>query len=962
ITVDPGHGGSDPGAVGPSDYTEAECVLDIGLRLRDLLEASNAEVLMTRETDVYVSLEERVNIANDGGADIYVSIHNNAYDGNTKGIESYYYEELPPDSEAAQLTTRLQEELIAEIDSPDRGVKTANYYVLRETWMPASLTENMFIDNPEEEAKLMDPEVRQRIAEAHYRAICDHFGEDPEPPGEPEFVLNDWSVDPGSVNPGETVMVEGEVENIGDAEGEVSVDLYINDDFEDSTSPNPYISPGESEWISFSVSRDAVGSYDVDVHAFNMVDGEPEYPAHDSWSGSFEVVEETEYELTIGAEDGGTTDPAPGTYTYTEGEEVTVEAFADQGWYFVEWTGDVSSTSKEITVTMDSDKSITAHFEMIEHELTIYVDGEGTTDPAPDTYTYPEGEKVTVEAFADQGWYFAEWTGDHSGTAKEIEITMDSDKVLNAHFDEAEEDQCVLSIYVDGEGTTEPEPGDHTYQQGTEVQVEAFAEGGWKFSEWSGDVPAEQQGEQNITVNMDGDRSIAAHFEKVEKEYELTVEAEVGGTTEPEPGTHTYNEGEKVEVEAFSDEGRYFVEWTGDHEGTEKKVSLTMDRNKSLTAHFSELEENESVLTIYVEGEGSTEPGKGVHVYDEGSEVTVTATPEEGWEFSHWEGDVSEEEESENITLMLDEDKEVTAHFEEEVVEYELSIESTDGGGVVEPGEGVFVFEEGETVELEAVPEEGYGFVGWTGDVDHLEDPDGNQTSIEISASHNITAEFEVLGTYSLAIEVDGEGRVKVDPDQDVYEAGSEVTLTAEPHGGWYFVEWTGDLSGDEETKEVTMDDDKEITAHFSRSEIGLEIVDHPEEVTKGEEIVVEYALTNVDGDGRIVEFVVYDEEGEIVYEAEEAVPSSAGERYEGEFVWQPDEEGEYELEVKSLSEHDGVMVAVEGEEEGPISSKGVALPVIIIVVVVAAAVLIGVLLARREGEEEDEYPKEGRF
>jgi len=290
IAVDPGHGGHDPGAIGPSGYTEAECALDISLRLRDLLQSAGADVLMTRDTDVYVSLGDRVNMANNAGADIFVSIHNNAFDGTVRGIESYYYSGLPPDSQGAQLTTHLQEALIAEIDSPDRGVKSANFYVLRETWMPATLTENMFIDNAYEESKLMDPSVRQRIAQAHYEGICEYFGVDPEPPEDAEFVLSSWSVSPSTVEPGETVTVQGQVQNVGSGAGTVSVDMYIDGDFDQSTYPNPTLDPGQSEEVTFHVSRNEEDTYDVAVHAFEMP---LDPPACDSWFSEFTVEQET---------------------------------------------------------------------------------------------------------------------------------------------------------------------------------------------------------------------------------------------------------------------------------------------------------------------------------------------------------------------------------------------------------------------------------------------------------------------------------------------------------------------------------------------------------------------------------------------------------------------------------------------------------------------------------------------
>ena len=91
ICVDPGHGGRDPGAVGPTDYEEADANLDIGLRLRDLLVNDGATVYMTRTTDVYVSLADRVAIANNNNVDTFLSIHCNAYDGTVQGTETYYH-------------------------------------------------------------------------------------------------------------------------------------------------------------------------------------------------------------------------------------------------------------------------------------------------------------------------------------------------------------------------------------------------------------------------------------------------------------------------------------------------------------------------------------------------------------------------------------------------------------------------------------------------------------------------------------------------------------------------------------------------------------------------------------------------------------------------------------------------------------------------------------------------------
>lgn len=254
IAVDPGHGGNDPGAIGPSGYSEAEAALDISLRLRDLLESYNADVVMTRESDVTVGLQERANIANNAGADIFVSIHNNAFDGTAQGIETYYFEGLSPWSEAAQLADSVQSNLIAEINSPDRGIKTDSFTVLSQTNMPAILTENMFIDNPHEEAKLMQPSVRERIAEAHLDGIADYFGIDLVDP-EPTYV--------DITSPSDGTSVDGVTRITANVQGEGGISwvrMRVNEGvwYWDSNEPH--------EWY-FDMSSLNVGDHSIEVEA-----------------------------------------------------------------------------------------------------------------------------------------------------------------------------------------------------------------------------------------------------------------------------------------------------------------------------------------------------------------------------------------------------------------------------------------------------------------------------------------------------------------------------------------------------------------------------------------------------------------------------------------------------------------------------------------------------------------------
>ena len=137
--------------------------------------------------------------------------------------------------------------------------------------------------------------------------------------------------------------------------------------------------------------------------------------------------------LSIYAEIGGTTDPASKIYIYDHGTEVAITANPDTYYRFSEWSGDASGTNNPITITMDSDKSVTANF-IRQYTLTISAGTGGTTDPSPGTYTHDSGATVTVKAIANTGYNFSGWSGDASGTTNPITITMDKDKTITASF------------------------------------------------------------------------------------------------------------------------------------------------------------------------------------------------------------------------------------------------------------------------------------------------------------------------------------------------------------------------------------------------------------------------------------------------------------------------------------------------------------------------------------------------
>lgn len=166
ITVDPGHGGHDGGAAA-NGIIEKILALEVGLLLRDELRAAGATVVMTRTTDVYLTLSERAQIANNAEADAFISIHANSFTKESAhGLETFWHSKYEA-AESKQLAETIQKHLVQTLKLHNRGAKEGNFHVVRETKMPSVLVELGFISNPTE-AELMKT---QAFKEDSARAI-----------------------------------------------------------------------------------------------------------------------------------------------------------------------------------------------------------------------------------------------------------------------------------------------------------------------------------------------------------------------------------------------------------------------------------------------------------------------------------------------------------------------------------------------------------------------------------------------------------------------------------------------------------------------------------------------------------------------------------------------------------------------------------------------------------------------
>ncbi|MBC7324276.1 MAG: N-acetylmuramoyl-L-alanine amidase [Moorella sp. (in: Bacteria)] len=174
IGIDPGHGGSDPGAVAAGGLQEKAVTLAVGLVLQQLLQGAGIAVVMSRTFDQDVSLADRAALFNREQVDLVISLHVNSADTPAPNYVSTFI--LAPGGQAEKIARLLQPELVAATAWSDGGVREANFYILRETEAPAVLVEMGFISNPETATQLATPAVQQSLARAVFRGLAAYLG------------------------------------------------------------------------------------------------------------------------------------------------------------------------------------------------------------------------------------------------------------------------------------------------------------------------------------------------------------------------------------------------------------------------------------------------------------------------------------------------------------------------------------------------------------------------------------------------------------------------------------------------------------------------------------------------------------------------------------------------------------------------------------------------------------------
>ena len=379
----------------------------------------------------------------------------------------------------------------------------------------------------------------------------------------------------------------------------------------------------------------------------------------------------------------------------------------------------------------------------VDRILTINAtNGAVTTNPNPTNGTYNDGAIVGLTAVPNTGYQFDGWSGDATGTTNPLSITMDANKTLTAMFSPI---QRTLTINAtNGTVTTNPNPTNGTYNDGTVLGLTAIPGTGYQFDGWSGDAT----GNSNpLSLTMDADKTITATFSLVQRT--LTINATNGSVNvtgasnsknQNNSNDFYFDHGETTTITAVPDTGYQFDGWSGDATGTTNPLSITMDTDKTVTATFSLIERTLTInatngrVNVTGASNSKNQNNSNDFYFDHGETTSITAVPNAGYQFDGWSGDANGS--ANPLSLTMDADKTITATFSP--IQHTLTINATNGNVTANPSPVNGTYDEGTIVTLTANPISSFGFVNWSGDVSGATNP----ITVTIDANKTVTANF----------------------------------------------------------------------------------------------------------------------------------------------------------------------------------------------------------------------------
>ena len=609
-------------------------------------------------------------------------------------------------------------------------------------------------------------------------------------------------------------------------------------------------------WTSSTNSLGALSS-SLDVNATLTVDGPASFTAH---------FVENQYSLTVGTPNNGWGTVTPsnsGPYLFSQTIPVSATAFT--GYKFSNWTGDLGALTSLVSSTDANMSRLTKHISLQAHFTPqTYVVETNSTTGGTITVTPPGTvqHRVTypIKATAEPGYAFAGWESNASSqviildTAKETMVYIsntpgfsleEGDKIsITAKFSAL---PFTLSASASSGGKVKitgmsavATQGSGTFPADETPTIEAIPNTGYLFSHWSEDnATLISATAPTTTVNMamlDRNVTLEANFAK--KTYSLTAQVSGSGTVDGvETLSKTYSHFAQASFLATPSAGWHFDNWSWDDAAnfpgaTLPSASFIVSKPADLTAHFSRNLYQLSFVDIL----NGSATGSGNHSYD--SNVTITATPHEGYAFSHWAGPtplpLAATDASTTTVRMPVGDIALTPNFAPKggiVAEVQSSGHGTVSGG------GIFLFDS--NVTATATPAsadenspQGYYFKQWTWtSAKGTESSDENPYSFTIDSNITLTAEFLPVPPNSYYLQLEKSNTEGGTTNGSGYVVEDALhTISATPVPGYTFLGWSSNqavtLQPDDgsASPQLSINQDTNVTAHFQANVRKLKI------------------------------------------------------------------------------------------------------------------------------------------
>ncbi len=466
-----------------------------------------------------------------------------------------------------------------------------------------------------------------------------------------------------------------------------------------------------------------------------------------------------------------------GDGTFQEGTTIPIEAKPTTHYEFVKWDDGDTNAEREVTVT--GDKTYIAEFAPKGYSIVVKPNNNlyGTTTG---TGTYPYGSNQTITATANEHYEFVDWNDGIK--APEREIIIAGATTYTANFKPKDYQITVTSKSNPAWGTVS---GSGMYPYGSEQPIKADPAEHYMFVGWNdGNKAAER------TITVLGPQTYTAEFAPIKYEIITNSSNEAHGTA---TGGGLYEAGKKIIIEAQAKEHYKFVKWSDGNTLSPREVTVTGD--STFTAIFEAI-----MCTITTKANNDTY-GKtsGGGSFQEGSDITITATPNNGYEFVKWEDGNTEI----NRLITVSRDATYTAIFQPK--EYTITVKSANdpAWGTV-GGSGKYPYGSKQKITATAAPN--YKFVGW-----HDGNKDANRT-ITITEDQTYTAEFAPL-MCTITTKSDNDAYGTASGGQTV-QAGTTITITATAKEHYQFVKWHD--GNKEANRTITVTKDETYTAIFA--------------------------------------------------------------------------------------------------------------------------------------------------